>query len=57
MHQLLELVGGEDILCFSSDYPHWDTDDIGDIGRNIPEAWHRKVFHDNAMELFGWNGG
>ena len=52
---LLELIGAEDILCFSSDYPHWDTDDIADIGRNIPEAWHRKVFHDNAMELFGWN--
>jgi uncharacterized protein len=46
----------EDILCFSSDYPHWDTDEVSDIGRSIPAGWHSKVFRDNAMELFGWNG-
>ena len=56
MLELLELIGAEDILCFSSDYPHWDTDAIPDISRSIPQGWHRKVFHDNAMELFGWNG-
>jgi predicted TIM-barrel fold metal-dependent hydrolase len=57
MLELLELIGAEDVLCFSSDYPHWDADEIRNISRSIPEAWHSKVFRDNAMELFGWNSG
>jgi uncharacterized protein len=56
MLELLQLISAEDILCFSSDYPHWDTDEVSDIGRRIPAGWHSKVFRDNAMELFGWNG-
>jgi predicted TIM-barrel fold metal-dependent hydrolase len=56
MLELLELIDAEEILCFSSDYPHWDTDDIRDISHSVPEAWHAKVFRDNARELFGWNG-
>ena len=55
MLQLLKLIGAEDILCFSSDYP-LGHDDIADVGRSIPEPWHRKVFYDNVMGLFGWNG-
>ena len=54
MVELLRLVGAEQLLCFSSDYPHWDTDDVAHVGRSIPEEWHRMVFRDNAMELFGW---
>jgi predicted TIM-barrel fold metal-dependent hydrolase len=50
--QLLEAFGGmEDILAFSSDYPHWDADDPRYISRVIPPAWARKVFYENAASV------
>jgi predicted TIM-barrel fold metal-dependent hydrolase len=52
---LLELVDAGDILCFSSDYPHWDTDDVAHVAQKLPAAWHARVFRDNAVELFGWD--
>lgn len=52
---LLESIDGvEDLLCFSSDWPHITTDDPAYIGRVLPAAWQRKVFLENACEFFGW---
>ena len=48
----LSLVDGiEDMLCFSSDYPHWDSDDPMYISATLPKAWHDKVFHANAERI------
>jgi predicted TIM-barrel fold metal-dependent hydrolase len=53
--QLLQMVeGAEDLLCFSSDYPHGTMDDPGYVARVLPAAWHRKVFCENACRVFGW---
>jgi uncharacterized protein len=46
--------GIEDILCFSSDYPHPSLDDHLFVSRQLPSAWHRKVFCDNACATYGW---
>lgn len=50
--QLLELLrtvdGIEDILCYSSDYPHFDFDDPRYIASRFPKSWHPKVFYENA---------
>jgi predicted TIM-barrel fold metal-dependent hydrolase len=54
MVQLIESFGGEELLCFASDYPHWDTDDPTYIAGRLPEKWHQKIFHDNAARFFGW---
>jgi predicted TIM-barrel fold metal-dependent hydrolase len=52
---LFEAVGGvEDILCFATDYPHWDGDDPTYIASRIPKAWWPKVFYQNALRLYGW---
>lgn len=52
---LLETVDGvDDMLCFSSDYPHLSFDDPTYVARMLPERWHAKVMHDNAAMLFGW---
>lgn len=40
--------GIEDVLCFSSDYPHWDTDDPRYIARRLPAEWSEKLFYENA---------
>lgn len=50
--ELLEAFGGmEDLLCFSSDYPHWDADDPFAVASRIPRSWLPKVFHDNARSI------
>jgi predicted TIM-barrel fold metal-dependent hydrolase len=52
---LFEAVGGvDDILCFATDYPHWDLDDPTYISGRIPKSWWPKVFYQNAMKLYGW---
>jgi predicted TIM-barrel fold metal-dependent hydrolase len=52
---LLGTVDGiEDMLCFSSDYPHFTEDDVDFVARNLPTAWHQKVFCGNACEHYDW---
>jgi uncharacterized protein len=47
--EYLSLVEGvEEMLCFASDYPHWDTDVPRYVQGVLPGAWHEKVFHRNA---------
>jgi predicted TIM-barrel fold metal-dependent hydrolase len=44
--------GLEDVICFSTDYPHPSFDDPSWVARRIPEAWWRKVFVENACDVF-----
>jgi uncharacterized protein len=37
-----------DILCYSSDYPHWDNDRAGAVLNKISTEAKRKIFCDNA---------
>jgi hypothetical protein len=43
----------EDIICFASDYPHWDADDPTFVVNRLPESWHPKVFYNNAAKIYG----
>jgi predicted TIM-barrel fold metal-dependent hydrolase len=47
--------GIEDILCFSSDYPHYSFDDPLHIAQILPEGWINKIFFENACETYGWD--
>jgi uncharacterized protein len=52
--EVLERSGVQDRLMFSSDYPHWDFDSPTDaIPDTIPEETRNKIFHENAMNLYG----
>ena len=52
---LLEAFGGvEDLLCFASDYPHWDGDDPAYLARRLPKDWLPKVFYENALKFYRW---
>jgi uncharacterized protein len=53
--ELLRLIDADEILCFSSDYPHWDTDSVAHVAAYLPAEWHERVFRDNARRLFGWD--
>ncbi|HEX6509836.1 MAG TPA: amidohydrolase family protein [Chloroflexota bacterium] len=56
LQQLYEAFGGmDDLLCFATDYPHWDADTSGFIRRRLPPDWHRKVFYENALGAFRWS--
>ncbi|HUX87079.1 MAG TPA: hypothetical protein VMW65_08760, partial [Chloroflexota bacterium] len=46
--------GLQDILCFSSDYPHWDADSPHYIAGRLPRSWHPKVFYENVRQFFRW---
>jgi predicted TIM-barrel fold metal-dependent hydrolase len=49
----LVAIGFEDNLLFSSDYPHWDSDNVGITAARLPAAWREKVLWRNAAELYG----
>jgi predicted TIM-barrel fold metal-dependent hydrolase len=52
---LLDACGGiEDMICFSTDYPHHDTDDPDHIARRLPDSWWDRVFYQNATRAYGW---
>jgi uncharacterized protein len=56
--QLIELLqsaeGIEDMLCFATDYPHWDTDDPLYVANHVPDGWLPKLFYANAADFFGF---
>lgn len=53
--RLLETVEGiEDMLCFSTDYPHGTMDDPLYVARIFPREWHAKIFCENACRSYGW---
>jgi predicted TIM-barrel fold metal-dependent hydrolase len=54
--ELLGAVDGiEEMIVFSTDYPHWDADQIDYVSRHFPREWLPALFHDNALALFGWD--
>jgi predicted TIM-barrel fold metal-dependent hydrolase len=44
--------GIEDLLVFGSGYPSWDTDWPDSVAERLPDEWHAKIFHDNALDFF-----
>jgi predicted TIM-barrel fold metal-dependent hydrolase len=50
---LLEMMYGDELLLYSSDYPHWDFDDPHRALAAIPEDVRRKIMWDNPREFYG----
>jgi predicted TIM-barrel fold metal-dependent hydrolase len=42
------------VLLYTSCYPRRDGETLEQIAGRLPEAWHRRVFRDNALEFFRW---
>lgn len=51
--QLLEWMGADRMLMFSSDYPHYDYDDPGWVLPRLPKAERERILFENACELYG----
>ncbi|WP_029584220.1 amidohydrolase family protein [Bradyrhizobium sp. URHD0069] len=51
--KLIDLMGTDDILVFSTDYPHFDFDDPNAaIPKAIPEATREKIIWKNAANFY-----
>ena len=50
--RLLAMVGGDDLVLFSSDYPHYDFDRPDETLARFPPEWRHKVAFDNAWEWY-----
>ena len=52
--QVIEHLGSDDMLMFSTDYPHWDFDDPDRaFPVRLPPALKQKIFSENARALYG----
>jgi uncharacterized protein len=55
VHKVMEMIYPESTLLFSSDYPHWDTDDL-DVTRRqltgLPLELQRRILSGNARDTF-----
>ncbi|GGD47044.1 amidohydrolase family protein [Paenibacillus nasutitermitis] len=49
---IFDMVDAENILMFSSDYPHWDNDDPTEILRRLNPEARQKIFYENAKKLY-----
>jgi hypothetical protein len=46
--------GIERMLCFSTDYPHWDGDNPRYMANRLPDEWQERVFRRNAADTYHW---
>ncbi len=53
LFEMLEAAGAPSILCFASDYPHWDSDDPEFMLKRLPAEWRDPVLHANAAAFYG----
>jgi predicted TIM-barrel fold metal-dependent hydrolase len=52
LRQIVDMLPSDEMLLFSSDYPHWDFDNPDKVFREFPEVFRRKVFYENASKLY-----
>jgi predicted TIM-barrel fold metal-dependent hydrolase len=52
LERLLEQLGSEDILLFSTDYPHWHFDGDDAVPDGLPDALVRKILFDNPLMTY-----
>lgn len=52
VEQLMDQIGSDRMLLFSSDYPHWQFDGQDPIPRDIPAAIVQRMCVDNPLETF-----
>jgi uncharacterized protein len=51
--QVIEHFGSDDMLMFSTDYPHWDFDDPDRAFQvKLPSELKLKIFSENARALY-----
>lgn len=52
LQQIFDMIDAENMLLFSSDFPHWDFDDPFAILKGLSDGAKRKIFSENAKRLY-----
>ncbi|MDF2722708.1 MAG: amidohydrolase [Paenibacillus sp.] len=52
LQQIFDMIDAENILLFSSDFPHWDFDDPFMILKGLSDEARDKIMYRNAKELY-----
>jgi predicted TIM-barrel fold metal-dependent hydrolase len=53
LYQMFEMIGSDEFLMFSTDYPHWDFDSPYHVfPRTFPKDLKRKILYDNARSFY-----
>jgi uncharacterized protein len=51
--KVVEQIGSDDVLLFSTDYPHWQfDDDEGPLPPGLPKALLSRIARENALALY-----
>ena len=50
---ILKDISAQDILLYSSDYPHWDADNPSHAMKHLPAEFHENIMGKNALKLYG----
>lgn len=51
--QIVDQMGSDEMICFSTDYPHWDFDSpFQALPPGLPEDLRRKIFSENARAIY-----
>jgi predicted TIM-barrel fold metal-dependent hydrolase len=54
--QIIEQMGSDELLMFSTDYPHWQFDSPSEaLPSGLPQALERKILYDNARAFYHFN--
>ncbi|CAH1191443.1 hypothetical protein PAECIP111891_00005 [Paenibacillus allorhizoplanae] len=53
INQILDMLGADNMVMFSSDYPHWDFDNPKMALQPIRKDLRQRILVDNALELYG----
>jgi predicted TIM-barrel fold metal-dependent hydrolase len=50
---LIDQMGSDELICLSSDYPHWDFDSPAEaLPINFPDSLAQKIFWENALATY-----
>lgn len=53
LEQIINMFDAENLLMFSSDYPHFDADDPFQVFVKFDQGFKTRVMHDNAAQFYG----
>jgi predicted TIM-barrel fold metal-dependent hydrolase len=56
LFKLIEWMHGDEILCYASDFPHWDWDEPTTVLPGLDAETRRKIFVENARKLYQRRG-
>jgi predicted TIM-barrel fold metal-dependent hydrolase len=53
LDETLEMMHADETLMYSSDYPHWDSEEPWVPFRSIDDGLRRRIYRDSALEFLG----